>query len=99
MLAPPARSKGESGARGPVAQPRPPAAPRPGRDKLRAVPRRPLLRRAPRALALILALAAAAAALSLLATPSAEPLVRANPGTTALLEQRRAEASAQGRPF
>lgn len=63
------------------------------------MPRRPLLRRAPWALALILALSAAAAALSLLATPSAELLARANPGTTALLEQRRAEASAQGRPF
>jgi monofunctional biosynthetic peptidoglycan transglycosylase len=49
--------------------------------------------------AVLLALLAAAFALPFLVTPSAEPLARRNPGTTALLEQRRAEARAAGRPF
>jgi monofunctional biosynthetic peptidoglycan transglycosylase len=61
--------------------------------------RRSALRRALRALALLLALAAGALALPFLVTPSVGTLARANPGTTALLEQRRTEARTEGRPF
>jgi monofunctional biosynthetic peptidoglycan transglycosylase len=61
--------------------------------------RRSSLRRALTALALLLALLAGAVALPFLVTPSAEPLARRNPETTALLEQRRAEARAAGRSF
>jgi len=58
---------------------------------------RKLLARGAAALLAFLALGALAAALPFLATPSAEPLLQANPRTTALQEQRRAEA--RGRPY
>jgi monofunctional biosynthetic peptidoglycan transglycosylase len=64
------------------------------------VPRR--RKRPIRAAAAVLAaalLALLAAAVPFLATPSAAPLARQNPRTTALIEQRRAEARARGRPF
>ncbi len=61
----------------------------------RASPRRRALPLA----ALLLLLAAGAIALPFAVTPSAAPLLRQNPRTTALLEQRRAEARARGRPY
>jgi len=61
--------------------------------------RRQSRRRALLFAAALLLIAAAAAALPFLATPSAAPYLRANPRTTALLEQRRAEARARGLPF
>jgi len=63
------------------------------------VSRRHAFRRALIALLAAIALAGLAAAALWRALPDPRPLARANPATTALIEQRRAEAAAKRRPF